>query len=847
MLTDEKFLHTSLTEDVKKNSAPLVLKLGSLLASTAIGLLAAQAAHAEDVYFDPLFIERKAGDVGDVDLSLFQSNDQAQLPGDYDTALYVNKKLKLRHSIRYLSRSDGTLEPQITPNILRALGVNVDAFPALKSLQPDAPLGSLAQYIPAADVKFDFYLMQLNFSIPQAAILQKAEDYIDPAKWDDGAPSLFSNYSYSGGQRSYRNGNDDSSQYLNLQNGLNVGPWRVRNYTTYSDSGDEKKWDTISTYVERDIKSIKSKLLLGENSTSGEILSSVPFSGVQLFSDDNMLPNSQRGFAPTIRGVANSNAEVTIRQNDHIIYQSFVPPGAFEINDLYPSSYSGNLEITVKEADGTERRFNQPFSAIPVMQRPGRLKYSATAGVYRATDNNEKEPTFAQGTAIYGISNTITSYGGSVVSEDYLSGLIGVGYNLQWLGGISADVTHARTTLDNNQTTSGQSYRVQYSKNIEMTDTDFSLASYRYSSAGYYDFDESTQYLDGDNALELDYHKRSKIQFNINQTLWEGASLYLSGYEQDYWNNGGKEKNLSVGLNNSLFGVSYNLSYSYSQLQGEDNDQQISLNLRIPLSRWLPQSWGTYNVSHEKGEGTRHQVGLSGTALDDRRLSYSVQQSYTDQNNESGSNLYSTYRSSFGNLNAGYNYSRDSQQLSYGIAGGIVAHSRGATLSQPLGDSFALIDTNGASGARLQNLPGVRTDWRGFAVVPYLTAYNENRIAMDTTTLPDDVDIENTSAVVIPNSGAMVTAHFDARVGARVLVTLVRPNGATVPFGAMAANEKQSNIVDEGGVVYLSGIPLEKQVLLHVKWGNEASQQCQAQFNISASISQVNSLTAPCI
>lgn len=57
---------------------------------------------------------------------------------------------------------------------------------------------------------------------------------------------------------------------------------------------------------------------------------------MQLASDDNMLPNSQRGFAPTVRGIANSSAIVTIRQNGYVIYQSNVPAGAFEINDLYP-------------------------------------------------------------------------------------------------------------------------------------------------------------------------------------------------------------------------------------------------------------------------------------------------------------------------------------------------------------------------------------------------------------------------------------------------------------------------------------------------------------------------------
>ena len=78
-------------------------------------------------------------------------------------------------------------------------------------------------------------------------------------------------------------------------------------------------------------------------------------------------------------------------------------------------------------------------------------------------------------------------------------------------------------------------------------------------------------------------------------------------------------------------------------------------------------------------------------------------------------------------------------------------------------------------------------------------------------------------------------------------MTLTRINGTPVPFGAIAATENQSNIVDEGGVVYLSGIPLEKNVMLHVKWGNTASQQCQAQLTIAASTSQVNSLTAQCI
>lgn len=56
---------------------------------------------------------------------------------------------------------------------------------------------------------------------------------------------------------------------------------------------------------------------------------------------------------------------------------------------------------------------------------------------------------------------------------------------------------------------------------------------------------------------------------------------------------------------------------------------------------------------------------------------------------------------------------------------GVVIHPHGVTLSQYLGNAFALIDANGASGVRIQNYPGIATDPFGYAVVPYLTTYQK--------------------------------------------------------------------------------------------------------------------------
>lgn len=173
----------------------------------------------------------------------------------------------------------------------------------------------------------------------------------------------------------------------------------------------------ISTYLQRDIRPLQGQLTLGETSSPADVFDSVPFKGAQLASDDAMLPDSVRNFAPVIRGVAGSDAQVTVRQNGNIIYQTYVPPGAFEITDLNPSSQSGDLQVTLRESDGSERSFTQAYSSLAVMQREGQLKYAVTAGTL--DQNNSRTPRFAQGTLIYGLPYNTTAYGGVLAAEKY--------------------------------------------------------------------------------------------------------------------------------------------------------------------------------------------------------------------------------------------------------------------------------------------------------------------------------------------------------------------------------------------------------------------------------------------
>lgn len=59
---------------------------------------------------------------------------------------------------------------------------------------------------------------------------------------------------------------------------------------------------------------MKSDLTVGQSASPADVFDSVPYTGVQLNSDSDMLPDSEKGYAPIIRGTAHSNALVMVRQ-----------------------------------------------------------------------------------------------------------------------------------------------------------------------------------------------------------------------------------------------------------------------------------------------------------------------------------------------------------------------------------------------------------------------------------------------------------------------------------------------------------------------------------------------------
>ena len=92
-----------------------------------------------------------------------------------------------------------------------------------------------------------------------------------------------------------------------------------------------------------------------------------------------------------------------------MIYQTTVAPGNFEINDLYPTGFGGEIEVSVIEANGEIQKFSVPYASVVQMLRPGMNRYSLTVGQFRDQDI-DLDPWIIQGKYQQGINNYLTGY-----------------------------------------------------------------------------------------------------------------------------------------------------------------------------------------------------------------------------------------------------------------------------------------------------------------------------------------------------------------------------------------------------------------------------------------------------
>lgn len=854
---------------VLKHTA-LTLACGVVLAAAAWAgpaLAAAGGASASGGFAEFNRSMLAGGGKSAADLARFEHGNPV-LAGIYNLDVYVNRNWVGRLDVRFAAPSpDASAVPCVSSEMLTRMGMvpaKADSAAAAQ-LKSSGACIQLDDLIPDAKLTFDMADLRLDASVPQAYTGQMPRGYVDPASWDTGVPAFLLNYNFNTYHTS-SHGQNQTSSYLGLNAGLNLGPWQFRQDSTITwQSGvagqsGQRHWQNIDAYVRRDLPKLRATLTAGDSYTDGAVFDSFGLRGVQLASDDRMLPQSLRGYAPVVRGVADTNAKVTISQNGVQIYQTTVAPGPFVIRDLYPTGYGGDLVVTVTEADGRQHSFSVPYASVAQLLRPGVTRFDVAAGQLRDNTLQDK-PGVVQAAVQHGFNNFFTGYAGTQGSEGYAAVLIGGAFNTHF-GALALDITQAHAAIPGYGTHNGQSFRVTYSKIIPETDTSLTVAAYRYSTGGFLDLQDAAaardyarrglapfQYAplslpmidgvllqslltpaqraalaggvfnDGTFTARGLLQQRDRFTLTLNQTLGErGGSLYTNVSATGYWNRAGRDTQFQVGYNNHLGRLNYNLSASRSRLPLGGYDNQLFLSLNLPLGTGVHAPNLSLNVNHSQASGSQEQAVLSGSAGEWNQFTYGAAASHGDNGTGTTASVNGGYRSPYAVFSASVGKGSGYSQESLSANGAVVAHAGGVTFGQPMGDTVAIIHVPGAAGANITNAPGVQVNRSGYALVPYLTPYQLDTIQIDPQGLPLNVQLDATSAQVAPYAGAVVLVNFKSKDGHALIVRIRTANGQPAPFGAEVFDAKGEplGVVGQGGLALLRGVG--KNGELSVKW-----------------------------
>jgi outer membrane usher protein len=771
------------------------------------------------------------GAASDVDLDLLLTSNRV-LPGKYRVDIYSNKVLVGQQDVDFMrSERTGQVEACLTFDLLNQLGIDLSKLQSQGEYDPKTPQPcyDLSMLIDHASVSYDASRLRLNTSVPQSSMKKGSRGFVDPALWDEGVSAAFINYQFN----SNRNDNGQGIRVYNnlgLRNGFNLGGWRFRNESNLSTgTGRPSMFKSNRSYLQHDMTAIKGQFSAGDIFSDTDVFDSVRFRGLKLASDEGMRADSERGYAPVVRGVAQSNATVEIRQNDYLLYTNSVPPGPFEINDIYPSGSNGDLELTIIEADGTRSTTRQAFSSLPIMVREGQLKYSLSAGQYSSNSDEQNKPKILSGTLTYGISSSLTGLIGMQVTDNFKAFALGIGKNTT-LGAVSFDVTHSSSHTDVT-TTQGDSVRALYAKTFTGTDTTFTLAAYRYSTEGYRTLSDHVQAQNAD-SYRSNVASKTRTDLTINQSVGRErmqGSIYLNASDQRYWARGGSQS-ISAGYSNNWGDLTYNLGIThtrdlgYSGIKNEDTQASLSMSFPLGQNARSPRAFLTH-TSHKSGSST--QAGINGYVVDTDSTYYSVQGG-NSSNRNSGSVSINT-RTSMADFNFGYSEGRNYKSQNLNVAGSIVAHGGGINLGQTVGETFALVVVPGVKNAKAANYSGVSTGSNGYAVIPSVQPYRVNWISLDTRDLGGDLEIDNASQQVVPRRGAIVRTSYAGRSGRRVQFELHDERGTPLPFGALLqdASGKQLSISDPNGKAL--ALVEEDMGVLTIKWGEN---QCHVPYSL---------------
>ena len=669
----------------------------------------------------------------------------------------------------------------------------------------------LAQY-PQSLVEPDPATLSVALVVPTDALRPVPQDI---SGYETGGFAGLLNYDLSGFYNRY---GDDASRFgsANTEVGFNAGDWIVRSRQVQTWQDGQSSSTHLEAYAQRTFASHQAVLQAGQISLYNPVLAGAQITGVQVLTEHAL---QEQGQGAVIEGIANSPAQVEVRQNGALIHSTVVPAGPFALNDVRRLNTRSDVEVTVRESVGGDRRFTVPAAMLGLgLPAPG---YAVAVGRVRNLGDTEGDAPWVASAGWTGaVHPQLTLGGGVLAASEYGSAGLSLGW-LPWLDSqlqLSTQLSnaHAREKVSGVQTDLAWSQRLSERWSLS--------ASNSWRSAGYRELEEST-YARNEQSQRSRYRDQQSLNLGWSYPRLGAFSAGLSR-SANFAGDSSSRALLSWGA--SVGAVSLSASAEWQMGGHAQQDNAVYLNISAPLgeNRRL-RSW----LRHNGGE---NRSGLGLTEQIDEQLSYrvSAERDSRDRQVETSVGLSALPR--YSQLDLSYSRS-DAERSSYqgGARGGVVMHGSGVTFSPyPVRDTFALVSVGDMSGIRINTPSGpVWTDWQGQAVVPQVNAYGRSPVEVQTRSLPRNADITNGLAMITAGRGAVDRVEFGVGLTRRVLLTVSTEQGTPLAAGASVntAEGEFITLVQEGSQVFLPNVIDQPPLWITLPGG----QRCQLRYTLA--------------
>lgn len=547
----------------------------------------------------------------------------------------------------------------------------------------------------------------------------------------------------------------------------------------------------LDSYFQRDWPNKRVRLVIGDTVTRPtEWSAQTRFAGVRLGTDFSLAPMLITFPVPTLVEAATQPSTVDLLSAASRQTLS-VQPGPFSIDYQPVFSGAGEVTMTITDANGLRRQVTSSFYTSPRLLRRGLVDFSIEAGLVRRNygiESFDYGPLFAAGYLRFGLTDALTVGGRLELSSSIQMGGVGLGWILSPIGefGLAGAMSQSPLGL-------GTLWRAQFQR---IAPTHSFTLSYQQDNGRFMQVGAN---IVGSNR-NAGRAPRKEVAMAGSFSLGRLGDVAF-GLAESFGGAGQTFRTMSLGLNGDLRSAFYNVGVRHNRF-GERSDNGAYFSVSMPL--------GARSSASVRVDDRQSLAMVSLAPPTDSGVGYQIVGGRDAVTGQPIVDVSTLARTPIGDFEFAAGRNAGGQGVRMSARGAITAIGGQVVAAPRLFDGFAFVDLESEQEVTLflENRPVVAKGGAGKAAVMIgLQPYAENRIAIDTSSLPITADIETAEKMVVPGYRQAVRVSFGGASQSAVTIKLIDADGALLPPGLeVRASSGTSSITGYDGLAYLADV-----------------------------------------